>query len=153
MDQIKTKKIITTIKEINSQKVEELLLKIIQQIVNLISQIVDNNEKNHKIILELQSLKNNINDIYSINSNHTKKIKEIIDIFNDNDPTKRSIRRTATFENVSKYNDDFTIIKKDGKDIIKFRSGEEYEGELKGKITMKGNAGDNHICHFKNIKK
>ena len=125
MDQIKTKKIIGIIKEINSHKVEELLLKIIQQIVDLISQIVDN-EKNHKIIIELQSLKNNINNIYSINSIHIKKIKEIIDTINDNDQGKRTIRRTTTYENISKYNDDFTIIKKDGKDIIKFRSGDEY---------------------------
>ena len=149
MDQSKAKNIIKILKEISFYIIEEKLMNIINQIVNITSQIVEFEKYSH-VLAQLKTIKNNINNIYTLNLANSQKIHEIIDSIKELDISKKSLKHSTTGE--------FTIIKKYGKDIIKFKSGDEYEGELKNNIYEgRGiyyyNGGDRYEGEYKNGKK
>ena len=110
MDQSKAKNIIKILKEISFYIIEEKLMNIINQIVNITSQIVEF-EKYSDVLAQLKTIKNNISNISSLNFANSQKIHEIIDSIKEFEISKKSL-------NLSN-NGEFTIIKKDGKDKIK----------------------------------
>ena len=117
MDEEKIKILLKKINELNSKiKDEQILSKIIEQIVYLQGQIVET-EKYSDVVSQLNLIKKNVNNIYLINVTYLNLIKEIYTMVKDSDTTKNSFKRHSTFEKSSKYTEDFVIIQNEGKDL------------------------------------
>ena len=118
--------IIKILVDINSIKNAEQIMNVIVEIISLDELLVDF-KKNEKLInSKLKLIKNILNDLYTISNQNYESINNVIQVINSANSIKGS---TITL----KETDDFTLVQKiNGKNIVEFKSGPKYKGNLKG---------------------
>ena len=155
MKEMKKTFIINKLNDISKYLNKKDLYNLIEEMVSLTGQIIEYT-KSQKFISQLKKIKNKINEIYSSDLNQSKKIIEIIDILNGKNTIKKSLLRSSTFNSKINY---ILIEEKGGNNIVKFKTGDEYKGQLKDKNIYDGKGeyyysnGDKYIGEYKNNKK
>ena len=156
MDLDKIENIIKILTEINSTSNAEQIMNVMIEVININGLIVDY-KKNHKMIVnKLKLIKSILNNLYTITKKNTESIENIKTILKSKDFIKQSLAGSTLCVNET---EDFILEqKKNGTDIIRFKSGAIYEGGLKddkydGKGVYKYKNGDKYEGDYKDGKK
>ena len=152
MDSDKIQEIVKTLEDMNSTLNAEQIMNVIIEIVNINNLLVDF-KKNVKLInSKLKLIKNILNNLYTISLTNYESIIKIIDLIK----LKNSIQGSTI---AIKQTENFTFVqKRNGNNIVKFQSGDKYEGNLNGnKYEGKGKyiykSGDIYEGEYKDNKK
>ena len=129
MEKENLQNIIQTLKEMNSISEAEQIMNAILELVNICGLLVEYKKTKNEINIKIQLIKSILDNLYKISLKNYESIENIIDTLQSQDKLTPSIQGSTIG---IKQTETFTMVqKKNGKNILKFESGDIYEGNLK----------------------